>query len=65
MSAPAERRCPRCGDPLPLDGKCDCAGDPDRNGSGLHSLGRAHMQVVRLGRGKRNREQDPVVEVWS
>lgn len=23
--------CPRCGDPLPLDRRCDCAGDPDRD----------------------------------
>ncbi len=23
--------CPYCGDPLPVDGACDCAGDPERD----------------------------------
>lgn len=23
--------CPRCGDPLSSDKRCDCAGDPDRD----------------------------------
>lgn len=28
---PDARTCPRCGDPLPLDGLCDCTGDCDRD----------------------------------
>lgn len=25
------RTCPWCDDPLPVDGACDCVGDPDRD----------------------------------
>jgi hypothetical protein len=32
-----DRRCPRCGDPLPLDGLCGCAPDPARRLQGRHA----------------------------
>lgn len=72
-----DRECPRCGDPLPLDGQCDCRGDSDRDytanggGGGLRML---HTTVVRLGRlggetghGERDGDTDgdsSVVEMW-
>lgn len=52
-------RCNRCGDPLPVDGACDCAGDPDRDEAtayaGLRTL---HACIVRWG------AEGDVEEVW-
>lgn len=46
MSPP--RECPDCGDPLPLDGRCDCRGDIDRDcRTAYRDLG-LHEMPVRL-----------------
>jgi hypothetical protein len=59
--------CPRCGDPLPLDGRCDCAGDPDRDAqTGLAGM-QPHALMIRLGPETRDAERDgldSVLEVW-
>lgn len=56
---PANQFCPWCGDPLAADGKCDCAGDPDRDArDGTTGLRSAHELVIRRG-GREKAE-----EVW-
>lgn len=65
--------CVRCGDPLPVDGRCDCAGDRERDYvSGWQGLN-AHAVVVRLsglgpeadtGDGWCDGDRDSVAEVW-
>lgn len=50
--------CPRCGDPLPVDGECDCAGDADRDmQTGWAELA-AHPMIFRIG------DSDELGEVW-
>lgn len=50
--------CGRCGDPLPVDGACDCEGDPDRDYVvGFLGLRETRM-LVRVGYGL-----DDVIEV--
>lgn len=60
--------CVRCGDPLPVDGRCDCAGDQERDYvSGWRGLN-AHPVFVRLGPetedGRQDGDRDSVAEVW-
>lgn len=60
--------CIRCGDPLPVDGRCDCAGDLERDYvAGWRGLS-AHALVVRLGPetedGWHDGDRDSVAEVW-
>lgn len=60
--------CARCGDPLPVDGRCDCAGDLERDYvSGWRGLN-PHALVVRLGPetkdGWHDGDRDSVAEVW-
>ena len=43
--------CPRCGDPQPLDGQCDCKGDPDRDRT---ADGLVTHKVLCLSREKRS-----------
>jgi hypothetical protein len=42
------RECRHCGDPLPLDSRCDCQGDPDRDYTTGHQELAAHEMPVRL-----------------
>lgn len=59
------RDCSSCGDPLPVDGACDCRDDPERDYR-TQRLGRAHALLVRLGpRVKQGPlDDDSVVEMW-
>lgn len=41
------RTCTRCGDPLPVDGACDCAGDPDRDQVAGYAGMRPHSCIIR------------------
>lgn len=51
-------QCARCGDPLPVDGACDCAGDEDRDTvTGWAGL-KPRPCLVRVGR------TNEMEEVW-
>lgn len=52
--------CPRCGDILPLDGRCDCRGS-DRDPNLLHGL--RHDRVLTLHGMKRLYDADQVPEI--
>lgn len=60
------RDCPACGDPLPVDGACDCRDDPERDYR-TQKLGRAHALVIRIG-SPQGRQAGPddetIVELW-
>jgi hypothetical protein len=65
------RECPNCGDPLPLDGQCDCAGDEERDCRSAYRELQHHACMVRLGcrargvnSGGGNGEESNVVEMW-
>lgn len=53
--------CPRCSNPLPLDGVCDCAGGELDAWTELRGM-QPHAMLVRLG--PDNSESDTVVEMW-
>lgn len=68
------RTCQHCDDPLPADGHCDCAGDPERDYR-TQRFDSPHAVVVRMGRkavpGRQLHaimdgvdEDDSVVEMW-
>lgn len=62
------RECPNCGDPLPLDGHCDCRGDLDRDyrtayrDLGVHEMPVRHVTpTTTLGPKTRRGDFDSVV----
>lgn len=58
-------RCPRCGDPLPLDGVCDCAGDVDRDARAAYRDLKQRPMPIRLGRNPwREWWENKIVDVW-
>lgn len=67
MSPARDRECPLCGDPLPLDGRCDCRGDLDRDyrtayrGLGVHEMPVRHVTPATLGPKTRRGDFDSVV----
>lgn len=63
LTVPADRgplTCERCGDPLPIDRRCDCAGDCDRDYVTAYRHLRRHAVIVRWAAG----DEREVEEVW-
>lgn len=53
------KTCTHCGDPLPVDGRCDCAGDADRDTrAGWRGL-RLRPVLVRIA------GTEEILEVWA
>lgn len=53
------RECPNCGGPLPVDGECSCAGDPEQDMRFGFAELRRHKVVVETGAAKLT-YRDPV-----
>lgn len=58
-------KCSRCGDPLPLDGACDCAGDVDKDTCAAYWGLKQHPMPIRLGHNPwREWWENEIVDVW-